>query len=212
MKKMLAAASLLLGTLGLALAAEGGAVIDPPARGSVSAEQGLAAFDRIFAVVSHPRCANCHVGPDNVPMWSGPSYGKAGPHGMNINAGASRIGAESLACATCHTTLSQDREGANATPHAAPRVALEWRLAPVEFQWFGKSKAEICAQLSDPERTGGRDAQGLADHLAEDAGHGGFVKWGWQPGGTREAAPYTLQDHVNDVLAWGAAGTPCPQD
>ena len=35
MKKMLAAASLLLGTLGLALAAEGGAVIDPPARGSV---------------------------------------------------------------------------------------------------------------------------------------------------------------------------------
>ena len=194
-----------------ALAAETALKVEPPAPGSVSREDGLKAFARIHEVVTHPRCANCHVGPDNIPMWSGPSYGKARHHGMNINAGVSRIGAETLACSTCHTTLSEDREGANPTPHAAPRVALDWRLAPVEFEWFGKTPEQICAQLSDPERTGGRDIVALAEHLAEDAGHGGFVKWGWSPGGTREPAPYSLQAHIDDVLAWGAAGAPCPQ-
>jgi len=49
------------------------AVIAPPEGGSVSLEEGLLAFQRIYEVVSHPRCANCHVGADNIPMWSGPS-------------------------------------------------------------------------------------------------------------------------------------------
>ena len=62
-------------------------VINPPAEGSVTPEQGLQAWQRIYEVISHPRCANCHVGPDNRPMWSGPSYGKSRPHGMNINGG-----------------------------------------------------------------------------------------------------------------------------
>ena len=70
----------------------------------------------------------------------------------------------------------------------------------------------VCAiDFSDPARNGGRDFMGLAEHLATDAGHGGFVHWGWAPGGGREPAPYSLQDHINDVLAWGAAGQPCPQ-
>ena len=78
------------------------------------------------------------------------------------------------------------------------------------FEWFGKSPAEICAQLSDPDRNGGRDWRGLAEHLVEDAGHHGFVLWGWSPGDGRDPAPYSLQAHVDDVLAWGAAGMPCP--
>jgi hypothetical protein len=178
------------------------------AEGSVTPEAGLAAWDRIYKVVSHPRCSNCHVGPDNVPMWSGPSFGKTRAHGMNVKGGESRIGMETIPCSTCHTTSS----AGNDRPHAAPRVNLPWRLAPVEFQWFGKSSAEICAQLSDPERNGGRDANGLAEHLRDDATHGGFVQWGWNPGGNRAAAPRSLQEHINDVLAWGAAGMPCPSE
>lgn len=184
--------------------------LDPPPPGSVTQADGLLAFDRIYEVVAHPRCSNCHVGADNTPMWSGPSFGGARPHGMNINAGESRIGAETIPCATCHTTLSEDRADANSVPHAAPRVALPWQLAPVEFEWFAKTPAEICAQLSDPDRNGGRDFIALAEHLAFDAGHGGFVKWGWNPGAGREPVPYTLQDHINDVLQWGTAGQPCP--
>ena len=64
------------------------------AEGAVSTEEGLAAWARIYEVASHPRCANCHVGKDNLPMWSGPGYGETRPHGMNIDAGLSRIGAE----------------------------------------------------------------------------------------------------------------------
>ena len=182
------------------------AVINAPAEGSVSRHDGLRAFDRIYEVVSHPRCANCHTGPENIPMWFGGSAGPSQPHGMNITAGQSRSGAETLPCATCHMT-TKDLGGDRPAP---PRAGLDWRLAPVAFEWFGKSPAEICAQLSDPDRNGGRDWRGLAEHLVEDAGHHGFVLWGWSPGDGRDPAPYSLQAHVDDVLAWGAAGMPCP--
>ena len=181
---------------------------EQPAAPVLSRQEGLEAWARIHEVVSHPRCSNCHAGPDNRPMWSGPSYGKARFHGMNINAGESRIGAEAIACATCHTTLSNARENANTMPHAAPRVAADWRMAPVEAHWFGRSGVEICNQLRDPERNGGRTYQELAEHLDHDV----ILHWAWSPGGNREAAPYSLEEHVDDLLTWGAAGMPCQND
>ena len=184
------------------------AVANLPEAGSVSREQGLAAFARIYEVASHPRCANCHVGADNIPMWSGPSYGKTRPHGMNINAGESRIGGESLPCYSCHRTSGNLASDNNAPPH----FGIGWRLAPVEFEWFGKSPVEICEQLKTPSRNGGRDWKGLVDHLIEDAGHRGPVLWGWSPGGNRQPAPYSLQQHVDDMALWGASGQPCPED
>jgi len=188
--------------LGFPALAEENVVIDPPE--AVSQEEGLAAFARIYEVASHPRCSNCHVGPSNRPMWSGPSYGKTRPHGMNINAGESRIGAETLLCSTCHAY----REGVNDVPHAAPQVAMDWQLAPVEAEWFGKSSVEVCQQLRDPERNGDRDFMEIAQHLDHDL----ILHWAWNPGGGREPAPYSLQEHVNDVLAWGVAGNPCEGD
>lgn len=183
------------------------ATVAPPQEGSVSRADGLSAWDRVYQVVSHPRCANCHVGEDNLPMWSGPGYGEARPHGMNISAGDSRIGAETLLCATCHVTA----DTLDSPPHAAPHAMIDWQLAPVEMAWFGLTSAQICAQLSDPDRNGGRDWVALAEHLRDDAAHGGFVAWGFAPGGGREPAPGDLQSHIDDVLKWGAAGQPCPE-
>ena len=182
-------------------------VVAPPQEGSVSREDGLAAWDRVHAVVSHPRCANCHVRADNIPMWSGPEYPQTGPHGMNIDAGDSRIGAETLPCATCHVTSSAPANGSN----DAPAAMIDWQLAPVDMIWFGQSSAQICAQMSDPARNGGRDWIQLAEHLRDDAAHGGFVAWGFAPGGARQPAPGDLQSHIDDVLKWGAAGQPCPE-
>lgn len=182
--------------------------INPLPAGSVTPENGLAAWSRIYEVASHPRCSNCHTGPSDRPMWSGPTYGKTRQHGMNIQAGESRIGAETLNCGTCHTTKDADWINANQTPHAAPRVADNWRLAPVEAHWFGQSSETICAQLRDPNLNGDRDILELAKHLDHDV----ILHWAWTPGGGREAAPYSLQEHVDDLLAWGAAGAPCPQD
>jgi hypothetical protein len=179
--------------------------ITPPA--SATEAEGLAAWDRIYEVASHPRCANCHTGASDRPMWSGPSYGRTRPHGMNIRAGESRIGAEYIPCQTCHTTKDADWDNANSVPHAAPRVAMFWHLAPVEAEWFGRSTVEICEQLRDPERNGNRDALAIAEHLDHDL----ILHWAWNPGGGREPAPYSLQEHVTDILIWGTAGFPCPE-
>lgn len=193
------------GLIALSTAAHAETVINVPVDGSVSKEQGLAAWGRIFEVTSHPRCSNCHVGADNRPMWSGPSYGKTRPHGMNINAGESRIGAETLACSTCHALREN---GINDVPHAAPQVAMNWQLAPVEAEWFGKSSDYVCNQLRDPERNGDRSLLELAQHLDHDL----ILHWAWNPGGGREAAPHSLQEHIDDILAWGVAGFPCAND
>ena len=205
MRQLISAIAILIMPFSFALAADGENVeIEPPAEGSVSREDGLAAWSRIYEVASHPRCSNCHVGPSNLPMWSGPSYGKPRPHGMNINAGDSRIGAEYVQCSTCHAI----RESLNDVPHAAPQVAMTWQLAPVEAEWFGKSSIYVCNQLRDPERNGDRDYLDLAAHLDHDL----ILHWAWNPGGGREPAPYDLQSHVNDVLVWGVAGYPCEND
>ncbi len=179
-------------------------VINPPAEGSVDEVTGLEAWARIYEVTSHPRCSNCHVGADGIPMWSGPSYGRTRPHGMNIRAGESRIGAEYVPCQTCHAVRET---GGNDLPNMAPQVAMMWMLPPSEAAWFGRSSAEICAQLRDPERNGGRTFMDLASHLDHDL----ILHWAWTPGGGREPAPYSLQEHVDDVLIWGVAGMPCPE-
>ena len=190
-----------------AIAAGDTVEINVPAEGSVTKEDGLAAWARIYEVASHPRCSNCHVGESDRPMWSGPTYGKTRVHGMNVRAGDSRIGVEYIPCATCHVNnIATGR--ANATPHAAPMVPAAWQLAPVEADWFGKSSIEICTQLRDPELNGDRDMMALASHLDHDV----ILHWAWNPGGGREPAPYSLQEHVNDILAWGTAGFPCEGD
>ena len=197
-------ACVLIGFCSLAMAENPDIIIAPAEAGSFTPQDGLDAWDRVYEVTSHPRCSNCHVGPSERPMWSGPAYGKTRPHGMNIMAGESRIGAETIQCSTCHAY----REGGNDFPHAAPQVAMNWQLAPVEADWFGKTSQEVCTQLRDPDRNGGRTMIELAQHLNHDL----ILHWAWNPGGGREAAPYSLQEHIDDLLVWGVAGFPCESD
>ena len=160
--------------------------------------KGLEIWGKIHQVLSHPRCTNCHV-PDDRPRWSGPNYGKPRVHGMNISAGESRIGAETLPCSTCHG----DR---NIGIAHAPPGAPHWQLPPVDFAWWDKSSAEICAQVKDPNRNGGRTLAEIAKHVDHDA----LLHWAWSPGKGREPAPYSRDDLSAFFLAWEAAGAPCP--
>ncbi|KNG93382.1 hypothetical protein [Pseudaestuariivita atlantica] len=210
MKRYLTALTLAVAMLTTPVLAEGehGLTVTAPDPVNVSRSAGLAAWDRLHEVFVHPRCANCHVDAEGVPMWTGPSYGAPGPHGMAIVAGESRIGAETLPCQTCHVTSTQP----NTVAHAAPHTGMEWQLAPVEFQWVGKSPQDICAQVRDPDRNGGRDGAGLVEHILHDAAETGFITWGFNPGGGREPAPGDLQSHLDDTIAWVAAGMPCPED
>ena len=62
--------------------------------------------------------------------------------------------------------------------------------------------------MKDPARNGARTIEEIAGHIKEDE----LVGWGWTPGPGREAAPYSAEQTAEFVLAWGAAGAPCPSD
>ena len=166
---------------------------------------GLETWDKIYEVLSHPRCSNCHVGADNRPRWSGANYGlEPGEwryHGMNVNAGADRIGALTMPCATCHQQENSD------VPHGPPGAHV-WALAPVEMEWFGQASATVCERLKDPATNGGRSLAEVADHVNDDH----LVHWGWEPGPGRAPAPYSRKEMVAFIEAWAAAGAPCPSE
>jgi hypothetical protein len=51
--------------------------------------------------------------------------------------------------------------------------------------WEGKTLGEICVQLKDPRRSGGRDIASILKHVTSDS----LVLWAWQPGPGRSPAP-----------------------
>lgn len=169
---------------------------------AVDPAKGLPEWDKVFAVFSHPRCADCHVADDR-PRWSGAHYGGTRVHAFNVQRGAdgSGFGNPGLRCTTCHF------ESNSSTLHGPPG-APNWHLAPAEMVWFGKSSADICAQIKDPARNGGRSLEEVAVHVRDDK----LVAWGWQPGPGREPAPGSAQETYAALENWMAAGAPCPSN
>lgn len=166
----------------------------------LKAQEASRAWNKIYEVFSHPRCANCHVPDDNLPRWSGPNYGKTSVHGMHISGGPSRIGVETVMCSTCHAHTNSDE------PHGPPGAPV-WMLAPVEMLWWQQSSKQICEQIKDPARNGGRTLEEVAHHIEEDE----LVHWGWNPGIGREPAPYSARETAAFVNLWADAGAPCPE-
>ena len=74
------------------------------------------------------------------------------------------------------------------------------------MQWFGKSSAEICAQIKDPARNGGRSLDELVHHIGTDT----LVGWAWAPGFGRQPAPGTQKQAGALVEAWVKTGAECP--
>ncbi|MGB3503082.1 MAG: hypothetical protein WBA44_15780 [Mesorhizobium sp.] len=172
----------------------------PPEAPAVNEAAGLPEWDKVYQVLSHPRCANCHTEDDH-PRWSGPHYGATRVHAFNVRRGPDGMGNPGLKCSTCHME-------SNSKVLHGPPGAHNWHLAPVEMVWFGKSSAEICAQIKDPARTGGRDLAAIADHIQKDA----LVAWGWDPGPGRQPAPGSAEEAFEALKAWTAAGAPCPKE
>ncbi|MGL4487859.1 MAG: hypothetical protein ACRCU5_00250 [Rhizobiaceae bacterium] len=160
----------------------------------------LGDWDAVYKVFSHPRCSNCHT-PDEHPRWFDEKAGLAKLHGMNVKRGSdeSGFGNPGLRCTTCHT-------GANGTRIGSPPGAPNWHLAPKEMVWFERSSQQICAQIKDPTRNGGRTLAEVADHILHDP----LVLWGWAPGAGREPAPGSAQETFDALQRWSAAGAPCP--
>jgi len=74
--------------------------------------------------------------------------------------------------------------------------------------WQGRSLGEICNQITDPERNGGKSLADLLKHNAED----GLVGWAWHPGDGRTPAPGSQEGFGALTAAWIESGAHCPGD
>ncbi len=159
--------------------------------------RSVALFEEMMVVIGHPRCLNCH------PVGDVPLQGDAmTPHQPPVVRGNADFGAPGMRCNTCHGDENvpfTTKEGS--IPGHAP-----WMLAPIETGWVGRTAGEICAQLKDEERNGGRTLAELHEHNAED----GLVGWGWDPGEGREPAPGSQEVFGALTAAWIETGAACP--
>ena len=160
-------------------------------------ERSVALFNEMFVVIESPRCLNCH------PVGDVPAQGDdMHPHQPPVVRGDGGMGAPGMRCSTCHGAENV----AFATGQGSIPGHNPWNLAPIEMGWIGKSAAEICAQLKDPERNGNRTLADLHEHNAHD----GLVGWGWEPGEGRTPAPGTQEVFGELTQAWIDTGAACP--
>lgn len=157
------------------------------------AERSRALFVEAGRVLQHPRCMNCH------PVGERPTQGNdAHPHSPLVVRGTDDKGAVGMRCKTCH-------QSANYEPSGVPGHPL-WHVAPKPMAWQNKSLGEICAQIKDPKRNGGRTLAAIHEHIAHDS----LVGWAWMPGGNREPAPGTQAQAGALIAAWIDSGAACP--
>jgi hypothetical protein len=157
-------------------------------------QRAVALFTEAGRVIQHPRCVNCH------PAGDRPSQGMdSHTHRPMVVRGEDGMGAIGMRCTTCHGP-------ANFDPGKVPGHP-QWHVAPIEMAWLGKSLGEICEQIKDPSRNGGKSMAELVHHMAEDS----LVGWGWHPGAGREPAPGTQKEFGALIQAWVDAGAACPK-
>ena len=154
-------------------------------------QRARALFAEIGKVIQHPRCVNCH------PRTERPLQGEDGAlHQPLVVRGAGGMGAAGMVCITCHNA----ENFRNVPGH--PR----WHLAPAEMAWEGKSLTEICDQIKDRERNGGKTLAELGEHMATDT----LVAYGWRPPAHLEPAPGDQQRFGQLFHTWLEAGAHCP--
>ena len=157
-------------------------------------DRSRALFLEASKVFLHPRCANCH------PSGDVPAQGmEMTPHQPPVTRGPEGHGVVGMECTSCH----QDRNQALARVPGAP----DWHLAPREMAWVGKSPHDICEQVKDPKRNGGKSLAQIVEHNAHDKA---LVAWGWSPGSDREPAPGSQEQFGAIVAAWAETGAECP--
>jgi len=156
-------------------------------------ERSRAMFGEVALVLTSPRCVNCHT-PDDSPRQGDLDM----LHDPPVARGPRDRGVVGMQCITCH----QDHNLELARVPGAPG----WHLAPLSMVWLGRTPSEICAQLKDATRNGGRTLAQVQAHVATDL----LIAWGWAPGADRKPAPGTQQLAGALLQAWIDTGAECP--
>ena len=176
-----------------------------PKAASTTREAGLAAWQQVYAVLTYPRCINCHTA-TNYPQQGDDRH----PHLFNVVRGPEGTGVAGLNCATCHQSANADTTGVPG--------AHNWHLAPLSMTWQDLndnilSSPDVCRSLTDRSKNGSLDGSGILRHHEEEP----LVLWAFQPGRRRDGTerslpPLTHEQFVTATRAWVEAGTPCPQN
>jgi hypothetical protein len=161
-------------------------IADPSAR-------SVALFGEMGKVIQSPRCLNCH------PVGNRPTQTEAmRPHQPLVVRGTDGIGAPGMHCANCHHAENFDPAHVPGNP--------KWSLAPAEMAWQHKTLGQICRQIQDPARNGGRSLAQIVHHMGNDE----LVGWAWHPGAGRRPAPGTQMQLGALAQAWVDTGAHCP--
>ena len=195
-KATVALAAALALSASLALAQEGLKSVE--AFSAIADEQvrSVALFEEMGKVLTHPRCINCHPRGDN------PLQGEAmQKHQPPVQRGIGNFGMPGMRCNACHGQANVAFAAGGGSVPGSPN----WRLAPPEMAWEGKSMAEICAQLKNESNSGMTLAQ-LQEHHAGD----GLVGWAWAPGEGRTPPPGSRELFAALTKAWIDTGAHCP--
>lgn len=163
-------------------------------------QRSVALFEEAGKVIQHPRCVNCHPATDR-PLQSISMH----PHEPPVTRGEAGMGVPGMMCNTCHGPDNVKVVGQADTIKSIPGNA-NWHLAPIEMAWQGKTLGEICNQIKDPQRNGGKTLDQITEHMAHDD----LVGWGWHPGEGREPAPGTQEAFGELIRAWVQTGAACP--
>jgi hypothetical protein len=172
-------------------------------RSDARSAEGLAAWEQVYSVLTHPRCINCHTA-TNYPQQGDDRH----RHITNVIRGAEGKGVPGLNCASCHQESNADSTGVPG--------GHDWHLAPLSMRWQDVndnilSSAAVCRAVTDRSRNGNLDGAGLLKHHEEAE----LVLWAWSPGrrpdGTmRTPPPLSHEEFVAATRRWVDAGTPCP--
>lgn len=179
--------------------AESSVVRDAEIAMSSDQEKALAAFSEAVKVFFSARCANCH------PAGDIPSQGdEMTPHAQGVTRGKAGKGVYGMACTTCHQAENLSGE------HMPPGVSNGWHMPPADQKMIfqGLTAAQLCVQLKDPKRNGGRNTpEDAIHHLEEDP----LVQWAWAPGNGRTVPPMSYPDFLKAMKMWVESGAACPE-
>jgi hypothetical protein len=156
--------------------------------------RSIALFQEAGKVILSPRCLNCHPA-DNSPRQGEDMH----VHQPPVQRGAGGMGAPGMRCVTCHGPSNFDPGRVPGNP--------KWILAPIEMAWIGRSLGQICEQIKDPKRNGGKTMGQIVEHMAHDE----LVGWGWHPDVGRKPAPGTQEQFGALIKAWADTGAACPK-
>ncbi|MBW6424017.1 Isoquinoline 1-oxidoreductase subunit [Rhizobium sp. XQZ8] len=163
-------------------------------------QRSVALFQEAGKVIQHPRCVNCHPATDR-PLQGATMH----PHQPPVFRGDGGMGMPGMQCTTCHSPQNTPVVGQADTIKSIPGNPA-WHLAPIEMAWVGKSLGQICQQIKDPARNGGKSMDQIVEHMAHDE----LVGWGWDPGAGREPVPGTQAEFGELIKAWVDTGAACP--